>query len=269
MSERDAIERVETPVTTATITSDLTTLGIDSGDTLLVHASLSALGWVVGGAQAVVDALMETLSADGTLVMPSFTSQYSDPRNWSQPPVPEDWIPIIEKSRPAFRPDVTPPRNLGAIPECFRTYPGVQRSQHPEVSFAVWGTDAANIVADHALDYGLGENSPLARLYDRNAKILMLGTDHDTNTSLHLAEYRADILTETESNVAPLCEDGERVMREYVDIALRTADFDDVGAAFEDEIGVIEGTVGAATAKVMSQQDLVDFAVEWFDQFRT
>ena len=63
------------------------------------------------------------------------------------------------------------------------------RSSHPLYSFSAVGGKAQEIIKEHPLDDGLGYNSPLGRLYDQNAKILLLGTDFESNTALHLAEY--------------------------------------------------------------------------------
>lgn len=268
MSEADAVERVDEPVTVAALADDLRALGVEAGDTLLVHSSLSELGWVAGGAQAVVEALREVVTDAGTLAMPTHSGQYSDPAAWSNPPVPESWVDAIRESMPPFRPAVTPTRGVGAVPECFRTYPDVVRSGHPTLSFAAWGADAEAVVADHALDYGLGEESPLARVYERDGRVLLLGVGHDSNTSLHLAEYRAAIPTRTVSNAAAVLRDGERVLAAYEDVETSTEDFPDLGAAFEREVGLAEGPVGAATAKLASQRELVDFAVEWFEANR-
>ncbi len=268
MGERGTIERVADPVTVSSIVSDVRELGLGTGDTILVHSSLSALGWVSGGAQAVVEALRTAVTPSGTVVMPAFTGQYSDPAVWSNPPVPDDWEPTIRETRPAFRPAVTPIRGVGAVPECFRGYPDTVRSRHPEFSFAAWGHAAEEITADHGFDDGLGEHSPLARLYDRYADVLFLGTDHSTNTSLHLAEYRADIPAERTSNVVPVAEDGERHRIEYENIETNTEDFPELGTAFEREVGCATGTVGAAESKFMNQREMVDFAVDWLETNR-
>ncbi|WP_101297634.1 aminoglycoside N(3)-acetyltransferase [Halegenticoccus soli] len=268
MGEKEAIERVADPATVSSLAADLRDLGVREGDALLVHSSLSALGWVCGGAQAVVDALREAVTDSGTLVMPTHTGQYTDPAGWSNPPVPEAWVDVIRDAMPPFRPDVTPTRGMGAIPECFRNYPDVVRSEHPEVSFAAWGADAQSIATGHGFDYGLGENSPLARVYERNGDVLLLGVGHDSNTSLHLAEYRADVPKETAECGAPVLEGGRRRRVEYEDIETSTDDFPDLGAEFERRIGLAEGRVGDADAKLASQRALVDFAVEWFEANR-
>ncbi|WP_424008650.1 aminoglycoside N(3)-acetyltransferase [Haloferax denitrificans] len=268
MSEADAIERVDEPSTVDSLAADLRALGVAAGDTLLVHSSLSSLGWVAGGPQAVVDALQTVLTDDGTLVMPTHTGQYTDPSAWENPPVPDDWVETIGESMPPFRPKVTPTRGMGAIPECFRNYPGVVRSEHPTVSFAAWGAAAEEIVSDHELDYGLGDGSPLARVYDRGGDVLLLGVGHGNDTSLHLAEHRADFEKERTTERAPLLRDGERVVVEYDDIEVETDDFEEVGEAFERAVGATEGAVAAATATLLDQPALVDFAEDWFESNR-
>jgi aminoglycoside 3-N-acetyltransferase len=268
VSERDAVERVDDPVTVESLVADLRALGVEAGDTLLVHSSLSSLGWVAGGPQAVVDALRTTVTEAGTLVMPTHTGQYGDPAAWSNPPVPDDWVDRIREAMPPFRPDVTPSRGMGAVPECFRTYPDVVRSGHPEYSFAAWGADAEAVTADHGLDCGLGEGSPLAAVHDRDGAVLLLGVGHDANTSLHLAEHRADLGLETVGRRAPVLVDGRRTVVTYEDRRTSTEDFPAVGAAFERDVGVATGGVGAATARLASQRALVDHAVDWFEANR-
>lgn len=268
MGERAAVGAVDDPLTVASIAADLRELGVEAGDALLVHTSLSELGWVCGGPQAVVDALQGVLTDDGSLAMPTFSSQYSNAVFWSNPPVPDGWLDVISEEMPPYRPESTPTRNMGAVAECFRDYPGVHRSGHPEVSFAAWGADAATLVADHAFDDGLGEGSPLADLYDRDADVLLLGTSWGTCSSLHLAEYRADLETERVPNTAPVLVDGERVPVEYEDIDVDDSDFPEVGAAFEAAVGVTRGEVGAAEATLVDQPSLVDFGVGWLSEHR-
>ena len=264
MSEAVAIDRVEEPNTVSSLVSDLRALGVSEGDTLLVHSSLRELGWVCGGAQAVVDALQSVVTDAGTLVLPTHTGQYTDPAAWSNPPVPDAWIDPIREQMPPFRPAVTPTRGMGAIPECFRRYPGVIRSRHPTVSFAAWGAGAEAIVADHGFDDGLGEPSPLARLYEQDADVLLLGVGHESNTSLHLAEYRTAGPERPVEERAPILEDGDRVFVEFTELETDTTDFPDLGADFERQVGCASGLVGAAGAKLLPQPALVDFAVEWF-----
>jgi aminoglycoside 3-N-acetyltransferase len=190
--ETAAIRRTQGgPVTLSRLRSGLQALGVRAGDRLLVHSSLSVLGFVAGGSQTVIEALMGAVGPDGLLVTPAFTSGLSDPADWQAPPVPADWIEPIRAEMPVFDPRLSPSRGVGAIAETFRTAPGVVRGDHPQSSFAAWGAGAEAIVTPHALEAWLGEGSPLARLYEAEARVLFLGTGYATCTSFHLAEHRA------------------------------------------------------------------------------
>lgn len=258
------------PATVESLTADLSILGVKAGSTLLVHSSLAALGWVCGGPAAVVLALEQALGPDGTLVMPTHSGDLSEPSQWDNPPVPESWWPLIRAHAPAFDPGLTPTRMMGAIVECFRSQERVLRSYHPQVSFAARGLRAAVITAGHSLEFGLGEQSPLARVYELDGDVLLLGVGHGNSTSLHLAEYRADWAGKrAEMEAGPVLVEGQRQWVEFEDITRNEDDFVELGAAFAAETGLqVEGRVGAGTALLFSQRALVDYAVGWMEKHR-
>ncbi len=261
--EKQLIEQTDQPRTRFSIADDLRKLGVQPGDTILVHASLKSLGWVSGGSQAVIQALMDMVTEDGTLVMPAHSGGLSDPANWENPPVPEDWWETIRATMPPFEVDKTPTRAIGTIPELFRTYSGVLRSYHPNMSFAAWGQEAPYVTSDHSLDDGLGERSPLAKLYKMDAQVLFLGTDFDTHTSFHLSEHRAGA-RKTISKGAPILEKGKRVWKNYLEIDYDDEPFGEIGKAFEKKHDVTIGKVGSATCKLFNMRESVDFGVKWF-----
>ncbi|MFB6154591.1 MAG: aminoglycoside N(3)-acetyltransferase [Haloferacaceae archaeon] len=263
-------DRSPEPVTVDSLTGDLRALGVEAGATVLVHASLSALGWVCGGAPAVVDALQRVVGDDGTVVMPAHSPGNMEPSDMEHPPVPESWYETVRDQMPPYRPAVTPTRGMGAVAECFRCYPGVRRSDHPQHSFAAWGADADAVTADHALENSLGEESPLARVYDLGGEVLFLGTTHATNTSIHLAEYRADLDIGTATAAGAVLVDGEREWVEWEGLDVDDGDFPECGAAFERARpdAVATGAVGVADARRLDQRALVDFAVGWLESNR-
>lgn len=267
MNEASAIARTHVPHTRESLGQALRQLGLIPGRTVLAHASLSALGWVCGGPVAVIQALIDALSPEGTLVMPAHSADYSEPSQWQNPPVPEGWWSTIREHMPAYDPRATPTRGMGRIAELFRTWPGALRSDHPAMSFAAWGKRAKLITSGHALDHALGETSPLARLYDLQAWVLLLGVGYENNTSFHLAEYRAPGAARVEQG-APVRRGRGRVWQVYQDIDLDSEPFPAIGAALERAHPVTIGSVGAALARFFQQAPAVDFAVDWLAQQR-
>ena len=271
MGEWDTIsKRHGTPVTVDSIAADLSLIGVKSGMVLLVHSSLSSLGWVSGGPVAVVLALEQVLGPEGTLVMPTFSSDLSDPARWKEPPVPQGWWETIRETMPAYDPDLTPTRDVGAIPECFRKQRGTVRSSHPESSFSARGAKAEAITRAHGLAFSLGEESPMARLYEHDAWILMLGTDFTCNSSLHLSEYRAKYPSKHVIRCgAPMLKDGKRAWVEFDDLEVNNLDFGLIGAAFIKETGLARlGHVANAETLLIPQRALVDFGVKWIEKNR-
>lgn len=271
MSELDVIKNTKDgPVTVDSIKKDLLDLGVLEGMVLLVHSSLSSLGWVSGGPVGVILALEEVLGPEGTLVMPTHSGDLTDPGKWENPPVPERWKEIIRQTMPAFDPDFTPTRGMGRIPEAFRKQAGVRRSNHPHVSFTAKGKHAEFITGNHGLHFGLGEDSPLARVYEQEGWILFLGVGHENNTSLHLAEYRADYPGKKEiQQGAPIIQNGVRRWVKLNELEENSEEFNEIGKAYQKSGGkVLAGQVGNARGELIPQRELVDFAVGWMNENR-
>ena len=272
MPEGQVVQKTKTLATVESLQADFEALGIKRGMVLLVHSSLSAIGWVCGGAVAVIIALQEVLGETGTLVMPTHSTDLSDPSQWENPPVPESWWQTIRDTMPAYDPDLTPTRSMGKIAETFRKQKGVLRSAHPQSSFSARGPQASYIVNDHSLAYGMGENSPLARIYDLQGYVLLLGVGHSSNTSIHLAEYRADFPTKrVVREGAPILQTGSSVWTTFEDINVNASDFECIGEDFlRADMGKVVryGKVGIASCQLMPQRAVVDFAIDWLEKKR-
>lgn len=262
------IEQTRQPHTVKSLSEELKKFGVKEDAIVLVHTSLSKVGWVNGGAMAFVDALMEVVDeTKGTIIMPAQTGDWSEPSRWQYPPVPESWWETIRETMPAFDPTKTPCPHMGAVANLFRTYPDVHRSTHPTVSFSAWGKEAKAITAEHSLNFGLGEHSPLKKLYEKDAQVLTVGTDYDTCTAMHLGEYRAPNPPLKEEGAAIL-ENGKRVWRTYEDIDLDEDQFEAIGKQMEKDGLVKEGTIGNAQTKLYTLRHAVDYSTKHFTAYR-
>ncbi|MBM2620568.1 AAC(3) family N-acetyltransferase [Actinoplanes sp. LDG1-06] len=251
------------PHTAASLATDLRALGLAPGDTVIVHSSMRAVGSLAGGVQAVVEAFLDVLTPAGTLVVPTHNPANSDPAEWTRPPVPEAWWPVIREQSPGFDPARTPSQHMGVFPELVRTWPGARRSSHPQVSFAALGASAADVTGNHPLEDGLGDGSPLGAVYRADGKILLLGCGHDRNTSMHLAECRQTPPVMADHGAAVREPGGGSRWVTWTAPDADASDFPQIGAAYEAQ-GVVDlGTVGSAPARLMPQRAVVDFATAW------
>jgi len=82
-------------------------------------------------------------------MMPTHSCAYCDPEIWEHPPVPQHWHHTIRAHMPLYDKKVTPTLNVGVVPEVFRSWPGVERSDHPLVSFGVWGANSREVRISH------------------------------------------------------------------------------------------------------------------------
>ncbi|MDE5898679.1 MAG: AAC(3) family N-acetyltransferase [Treponemataceae bacterium] len=246
-------------------------LGVDAGDSLMVHCSLSKIGFVCGGAQVVVEALMHCVGADGTLMMPSQSWKNLDPSSGVHWQEPEEWYEAIRENWPAYDRRITPTNTMGAVAELFRTWPGTLRSGHPARSVAAWGRHAARLTEHHDVSDIFGESSPLGKFYALDGKILLVGVGYDKNTMLHLADVRADYPSkhDVEESSAMLV-DGQRKWVSYRTLFVDGGDFEEIGAAFEKECpdAVRRTMLGNAELRLMRARLLVDFAVQWIERNR-
>lgn len=267
MSEIAIIDRTERPLTVTSLTAKLQTCGLKEGRTILVHSAMSQLGWVIGGAEAVILALLTAVGETGTIMMPAYTNNNSDPAEWQNPPVPESWWQTIRDHTPAYNPLTTPSRGLGVIPELFRTWPGAVRSTHPAFSLTALGPRAAYLVQDHWLDEDAGDHSPLGKLYEVDGHVLLLGVDHNNNSSLHLAEFRVNDPRKRDIPTASaMIVDGRRQWVSYTAVEENSDNFAEIGTSFDTAHNIPVQKIGGAGVRFFRQRPLVDFAVNWMEQ---
>lgn len=162
-------------ITEATLVSDLRSLGIKEGDSVMVHISLSKVGYVDGGADTVINALMKAIGNKGNLLMPAFSHSTFSKYHLDTDPV----FDVLNS-----------PSKAGAVTEAFRKRKGVKRSFHPTDSVCAYGP-----LADHFTNSHFGqvtpynEHSPYCKLTEKNGKILNIGVPLNTScTNMHTLE---------------------------------------------------------------------------------
>jgi aminoglycoside 3-N-acetyltransferase len=260
-------------LTREALVADLRALGVRLGQTLLVHASLSAVGWVDGGPATVVEALHDSVGNAGTVVMPAITPEnsttsrvYRERTAGLSPRQVAEYHALM----PPFDRLLTPAIKAGIIAETLRTMPGAVRSDHPQSSFAAMGEHAASLMAGHQLTSHFGEESPLAGLYDLpDAAILLLGVGYEACSALHLAEYRYAISPPTQVYRCVVSVNGNRRWVRYRDVVLDDEDFRIIGRHAEKRIEGALGNVGGAECHLMPLRDVVDFATGWMARHRS
>nr|WP_321458198.1 AAC(3) family N-acetyltransferase [uncultured Cohaesibacter sp.] len=262
MNEEDIIRATSSPLTRAHLHALLCAGGVEVGSVVITHISLRALGWVAGGPVAVIEALLDAVGPEGTLVMPSFTN-LSNPEHWQRPPIPQDWFAILEAQMPAYDARITPTRGMGVTAELFRTWPGALRSAHPHTPFAALGPKAGEILASHSLEHPFAAGSPLEKLYELEAQTLLLGVGFDKFTMLHLAESMAWPDRPLEPQAAPIMKNGARHWKRYCcEPAGETAHFEPILDQLLHKGLARAFPVGSGKATLVPNRAAVDVAVE-------
>ena len=242
-------QHAEVGLTPEEIADGLRRLGLKAGDVLLVHSAMRTLGYIQGGAETVVDAMLDLLGEKGTLVVPTFTFKHEA----------ED-DPQIDPARD--------PSEMGVITETVRLRPDALRSTAYRHSFAAIGR-RARVITD--VDPSLSAfdlRSAFGVMLALNTRVLMLGLDYNSSTSHHFAEWLCEVpyrhTIDLQVNVRRA--DGTVVQQSMVDYqpfsygGTQHTDFNRLGQLMEDRGVVTVGTIGNCVARLFSQRDLVDLA---------
>jgi aminoglycoside 3-N-acetyltransferase len=258
-------------LTRSDLAGDLRRIGLVEGDAVMVHAAFGRVGTVLGGPDALVDAVFDAIGSDGTLL--SYQDWELGADVWDEEGR------VLEAFRdhvPPYDPATArPARDHGILAAVIGTRPGVRRSGNPGASVAALGARAEEFTADHPLDFGYGEGTPFARLTAAGGRVLMVGAPFDTMTILHHAEHLADL-------------PGKR--RIHIEYPLATPhgtewrlveEFDTgnpvVAGPPEDYFRLIvedylatgagrRGAVGKAESVLVDAADIVAFAVAWLEE---
>jgi aminoglycoside N3'-acetyltransferase len=263
--------RVTAPVTPTILVDDLRRLGVRTGDTLMIHASLRAIGPMQGGPDCLLDALERAVGADGTLLMILGAEIAEDRVN--RLPEPERLSALA--GTPPFDPATAPVfHEVGHFAEIFRRREGTLVTDNPSGRFGARGRLAQDLLADAPWHDYYGPGSPLDRFCRCGGRVLRMGANFDTTTVLHFAEYRAEVPAK------------RRVRRHYRCSGPHGAETRAV-ECLDDENGIVDwpgedyfavilraylatgravrGRVGLAQSELIEAGDLVEFGTQWMN----
>ena len=248
--------------TRQSLQTDFSQLGIRAGDVIMVHSGLRQVGPVVGGANTVVHALLDTIGSHGTLTAyVDFEPFYEDD----------------EPDPPVFDKRIAPAaRDHGVLHETLRNWPGALRSDHPGAGVVALGARAVDITAHHPFQYGYGPGTPFEKILEAQGRVLMLGAPLDTITLLHYAEHQARIPGKRILRYRQLMPGAEGPV--WIDFeefdtgdpvhdALPANCFEQIAEAYLAAGHGRQGRVGAAPSYLFDGQDLVRFAITWLEAF--
>ncbi len=247
--------------TQAYLESELKKIGIQAGDHVLVHSALSKIGYINGGAQTLVNALLNVITEKGTLLMPSFPASG---RN-------KDYLETLE----AFDIKSTPSQ-MGKATELFRQMSGVKRSFHPTDPVCAFGSEAEFFTNTHFGEITpYTENSPFRKLCTKNGKILMLGTTlNGAGTNLHTledaVEFKYPVYYEKIFEVKMIDATGAvSTMKTKVHNPIYSAkrNCDALKPIFEKEKVLINGKIGEADTMLIDAQGMFDTMIAYYQQY--
>ncbi|MEK6647312.1 MAG: AAC(3) family N-acetyltransferase [Candidatus Firestonebacteria bacterium] len=156
------------------LTKNLRNIGMKKGSIIIVHSSYKSIGDVEGRAETVVQALINTVGIEGTILMPTFTYNF-----WA-----EDGDVFDKENTPS---------KTGVITEVFRNFPQVERSNHPTHSVAVYGEYKESLIEAHNDSTALGKNSPFHLASKLGGYIILIGCSFTSCSLIHTAEILGNV----------------------------------------------------------------------------
>ncbi len=256
----------KTAATFDSLVADGRRLGLEPGDTVMMHASMRAVGPILGGPDVLIDALREVVGPNGTLMMYAGCQPPYD--HIGRGGFDDETLAFIEANLPPFDPASSrADRDHGILAEFLRTYPGTVCSDNPPARMAALGGRAEELTADHPMDFGYGPGSPLAKLCEAAGKVMLIGSDHDAVTLLHHAEHLAPIPDKRILRLkVPVAGKGWVDIEEYDTTSRGIVDWPErFFATIVDDLlakeGIAAGRLGRAATVLFGAQALVDHAL--------
>lgn len=262
-------------ITKSRLVTHLRQLGVRPAQVIMVHASIKAIGWIVGGPDTVLHALLDILTPEGTLMMYVSWEEWERVLVHGLDHLPDEQRHAYLEECPPFDPATSRAnRQWSILTENLRTWPGACRSNHPTASVVAVGAHAQWLTADHPLAYGYGRGSPFGKLCEAGGYVLLLGAPFSAITLLHHAEHLARVANKPiVRNRVPILRNGRRVWLDFEEFdtceGIRGRQEEYFEAIAHDYLASGSGSagkVGAADAYLFAASELAEFAIRWMEQ---
>ena len=229
-------------------TGQLKSLGLKSGDVIMMHSSMKALDTKRSPVELIND-IISVIGTEGTLLIPALT--YDN----------------VRADKPRFSVSSTEPC-IGLIPRTFFKMEGVIRSKHPTHSVCAFGKYAAEMTGDHHLDETpAGPNSPFMKMPIYKGKLLFIGDVVHCCTLMHgIEEIVKAPYTLKKEPTHYIIEDGASVFeKDFYD-----HDFEGIKQEYQIIRDILQypdirnGKVGEADCFLIDTKALIEKAIEKF-----
>lgn len=232
-------------VTRGDIKQGLSEAGLRKGDTVLVHSSLSKFGYVEGGADSVVDALLQTVGQGGTVAVPSF--------NFS-----------LGKDGSVFE-VMNTPSEMGKVSEALRKRNNAPRSHHLTHSIAALGYKAKELTETHSVT-PCGQESPFRKLVSLGGHILLLGVSQNINTTFHAIEEEKELFYVRYKEIKDIYLIDENGLKSslptQIHQPLKKYDFNRMDRPLLESGAMKITVIGESLVRLINAKSLYDFACE-------
>lgn len=237
-------------------------IGVFKGMILYVDANINNIPYTIGGIQTWISCLMEKVGFEGTIIMPSFTMQHLDPSTLKE--VSRDLYPRVRTSINPYDKKLSKVSEEGNFAEVFLKYESVYRSSHPVYSFAAWGKYAKMICEKHPLHFALSKQSPLGKIYELGAFVLLIGKTYSSCSALHLSRYM-DKSALVKVNTAAIQMRTKMQWKAMLEVDLSNAEYQVIGELLEKNGVVNTQDLRSGEVKLFSLREIIQLAGQYMN----
>ena len=238
-------------------------LGIQPGMVIEVHGSLQNT-LVTGNAQTIIDALLDVIGYEGTILLPLHCTSNTEPSTWTKPIIQPSIVPTIRKRLPAYSNKNSDTYENGILSENLRRRDNVIFSSHPNKGYIAIGKYAKQLCQNHSNNFAFSIDSPSNKLLELKGYILLLDSTYKNISSLNLSQYYYDthpIII----NCAMVNDQGHKTFNKYLDIQHNNTIYDIIGSILENQGQVNKITINKSSIKLIPFDKILNTTIKYIN----